>query len=192
MADIVYGKADLAVAIANDVSGNIATVNLPGLLASSKEQFSLAQNSKAYLIFTNPLVASTVGLESSIIVFKNPAASGKSMYLLNVFAINRTSASVLVLKMYLNPTITTPGTAATILPAIMGGAQAASVMTWFIAPGVVISANGTPIMSVSTAFTPPPLSGVPIMSPGANMLITVTPLVATNQTVDISIIWAEY
>jgi hypothetical protein len=161
-------------------------------VGSTAGQISLADAGKCYLLFTNPLVASTVGLESSIIVFKNPATSGKNMHLLDCIFINHTSAAVQVFKFYFNPTITTPGTAATIQPIIMGGTQPASVMTWFISPGVNISANGTAFRSYQTALTPSPILDVPIIAPGGNMLITVTPLVTTNQTIDICFVWAEY
>lgn len=105
--------------------------------------------------------------EHPIEVIKNPAGSGKSLFIFNRMLV--TNNNPVIVRFYLNPTLNVPGTT-TVAKNLRTGATLASISVNYL--GATITANGTlfstlPASSLGTISTT-----LIIIDPGSSILVT--------------------
>lgn len=151
------------------------------------------EKKRLYGLVTETNIATAV--ETRIILVRNPAGSGKTLYLLRwTVLLTNTANSSGVLRAYLAPTVTSAGTTAPIVNTAVGGGGAASAMTAFTVP--TISANGTFAYATRVQGgdgaqpTEVIFDGSISVAPGIDILITGTPD-GTNRNVISSFLWLE-
>lgn len=146
-------------------------------------------------VYYNSVVEFTLptnGTESAFFFLKNPSGSGKKLFIDDVQCDIVTKGQEALFRMYVNPTSSANGTAATISSSYIGGGTAASSATAFTGP--TVSANGTKfrVFSVGKDAGSTDVSfnfGLEIAA-NNTILFTGTPS-ANNVIVAISIRWAE-
>lgn len=133
--------------------------------------------------------------EIRLLLLRNPAGSGKVMYLqrLQVLLTNNANSSG-VIRGYIAPTITANGTAITPVNTNVGGGGAASVLTTFHTP--TISVVGTLAFATRVQGgdgaqpTDFDFDGSTAINPGVDVLVTGTPD-GTNRELIITLMWLE-
>ena len=178
-----------------DTSGslrvNVGTTTGSGSIPNTDSMSDFVRANKVYTIAEQMAMASSAA-DNPLILIKNPAASGKILYLYKVIVACSVTNVATVFKYFANPTITANGAAVTASNNNIGGGGPASVMLTYSLP--TITANGT-IYSIQTyGQNSNSISVVEDMSiainPGSNFLITGKPG-SNNREATITVVWAE-
>lgn len=136
------------------------------------------------------------GAENPALLLRNPGGSGRRLYLNKiqfVFFSSATAGGILI-RCYTGPTVTTAGTAATIVSKYFRTSPTAPVATAFTAS--TISVTGTRFDSMRVGGTNVPVDSVReydlsvILDPGQDILITGNPS-ANNRVLAIVADWVE-
>ena len=195
MADLALDETK-EVVLVDGAGTNEATIDTVGRLHiahEGKHQLN-CENKLLYGLVTDTNMI-TAAVEAKLILIKNPAASGKVIYLQRwTVLLTNTGNSSGVIRAYVNPTITLDGTAATIVNTNVGGGGAASAMTAFTSP--TTTANGTFAYATRVQGgdgaqpTEIDFEGSIAINPGVNILITGTPD-GTNRDLISTFLWLE-
>lgn len=181
--------------ITDPSTGDQASVDTQKRLYIGREgTFQLdCEKKRLYGLVTETNIATAV--ETRLILIRNPGGSGKVLYFqrLTVLLTNTANSSG-VIRVYLAPTISANGTAATIVNTNIGGGGAASAMTAFTTP--TITANGTFAYATRVQGgdgaqpTEINFEGSIAINPGVDLLVTGTPD-GTNRNLIASFLWLE-
>jgi hypothetical protein len=198
MADLPVTSDDgaLPVAITDPVSLNILAVEVDGSITAGEVVVMEVETGKGFSVVSEVLpVAAT---ETAVFLIKNPNASGKNLKLLNLImglspSVGSATGNNDVFRLYVDPTITTNGTALTVSNLNSETSPPATVMTAFSSP--TIAANGTKLaaydVSSSGGSTLIPQGGTRILGPNHSWLITQTGVVNGASTGVIVLEWVE-
>lgn len=136
-------------------------------------------------ILPHPGITLSDTSEDPIMVLKNPAGSGKSMFLFVRKVL--TNGNTVVVKTYLNPTVNVPGSA-TVPLNLRTGSTLASISTCY--EGATITSNGTHYGTVAAQPYSSTTDTLLVLDPGGSLLLTGT-AVAQPVTVYVEIAWYE-
>lgn len=194
MSDISNNQKN-TVGIENVTSGNDLVINADGSINCVDASSSLADQDKIFQIATTINITGG-GTENNFFLLKNPSGSGKKIKLIDInIGFTNTVNVMAIFRLYGNPTITTNGTALTIVPGRIGASVPSSAMTAYSTP--TISARGTEYSNFTVAGGPSADSSYHLdidqsilIDPNYNLLITGTPD-GTNRAVLITVRWAE-
>lgn len=132
------------------------------------------------------------GTESPVLLIRNPAGSGKALYMSRTFLDILTKGNQATWRVYITPTVTATGTPVTVGSTHIGGGAPASVMTVYSGP--TVSAMGIKALTMSTGVdastSPIGFDLGTIVEPGFDLLVTGVPS-ANNTSTAITISWVE-
>jgi len=201
--------------VANGAAGNPSPVvvgGYDGTNAQSLRTVSAMSLQSALVLSTGRIVArseqgfafqstaeiniASSGIETPIFLLRNPAGSGRRLYLdkLRALFLTTTSAGDIMTRVYVNPTVTIPGTIETIVSRYLRTSPTAPVATAFSSP--TIGLNGTRFDILRVGGTNIPLDDFReydlsvILDPGRDILITGNAS-ANNRILGIVIDWVE-
>ncbi len=119
--------------------------------------------------FTLPATGTSLAntVETPICVLKNPAGSGKSLFLFNGKV--STDLNPLILRYYKNPVLNVPGST-TVPLNLRTGATTTSISLCYL--GATITSNGTLLALVQATTSGNSIIGLTIIDPGTSILIT--------------------
>lgn len=124
--------------------------------------------------------------ETPLCLIKNPAGSGKSIFLSSRRML---SSNIAVLfQFYLNPTVNVLGSATGALN-MRSGATTASISLCYL--GMTITSNGTLLSALAAGTTTVVMDALYILDPGANLLVTGKQLSAGTSTAISGNVWYE-
>lgn len=176
-------------------TGHIIKPNADGSVGSYDHGGFLREAQKLYYISGN-LNVTPGGTEISAFLIRNPTGSGKIIRLVDLTALlTNTTGTIVIVRMYHNPTITTNGTTLTIKNASHGGSPGATAMNAYSSP--TISANGNRIISGTLLSGTSggrdlfwTFQGSIAIHPDNNLLITGQPD-GTNRQMEMTLRWTE-
>ncbi|MGD9724880.1 MAG: hypothetical protein AB7V39_00530 [Nitrospiraceae bacterium] len=151
------------------------------------------ENKRLYGVVTEVNIATTA--QTPMVLIRNPIGSGKTLYFQRwTSLITNTANSSAVLRVYLAPTVTLDGTAASIVNTAIGGGGAATVMQAFTSP--TISVNGTFAYATraqggdGAQSTVDDIEGSISVAPGITLLVTAT-VDGANRNIISRFLWLE-
>jgi len=154
------------------------------------------ENSKGFGVISEVLpIAAT---ETAVFLIKNPTGSGKKFKITNLIlgispSVGSATGNNSIFRLYLDPTITTNGTALTINNLYSQTSPPASVMAAFSSPTIAV--NGAKLASYSVDSQSGgfllPQSGTRLLDPNHNYLITQQGIVNGASTGLILLEWIE-
>lgn len=194
MADLTLDETK-EVVLVDGAGTNESVVDSSGRLYTNGEPRFLLDCEKKRLYSLVLTINMATATEVRLLLLRNPAGSGKVMYLqrLQVLLTNNANSSG-VIRGYIAPTITSNGTTQTPVNTNVGGGGAASVVNAFSSP--TISVVGT--MAFATRVqggdgaqpTDFDFDGSTAINPGVDVLVTGLPD-GTNREVIITLLWLE-
>lgn len=195
MADLTNLQGSTPVEIINETSGFSANVDADSRLIVGDTPIHQIECEKKRLYGFMATVNMATATEIRLALIRNPAGSGKVMYLqrLTVLLTNTANSSG-VIRAYLTPTVTTTGTAGTINNTNVGGGGAATVMQAFTSP--TVSAVGTVAYATRVQGgdgaqpTEANFEGSIAINPGVDVLLTGLPD-GTNREIIFIFLWLE-
>jgi hypothetical protein len=193
MSDINNNQKN-TVGIENITSGNDLVVNSDGSINVVDSSSSLSFQKKLYLVSFDFNLATTG--EKLVFLLRNPNASGKIVRLVDLtIGLTNTVNCLSTIRMYTGATITTNGTALTVQPAYVGGAQPAGVA--LATSGPTVSANGSQYFVSQINGGPSGGQSIHydfdqdfILAANTNLLLTGNPD-GTNRNLIITVRWVE-
>lgn len=194
MADLTLDETK-EVVLVDGAGTNESVVDTSGRLYTGAEaRFQLdCEKKRLYsLILTLNMATAT---EIRLLLLRNPAGSGKVMYLqrLQVLLTNTANSSG-VIRGYIAPTITSNGTTITPVNTNVGGGGAASILNTFHTP--TISVVGTLAFATRVQGgdgaqpTDFDFDGSTAINPGVDVLLTGTPD-GNNREMIVTVMWLE-
>ena len=160
--------------------------------AGSSGQKELVAAGQVFCAVVDDFNLSSFSTDNTILLIKNPNASGKNLYIIDVFAGTLESSVAIKYKVFANPTITSNGTSKTITSRTIKASPTASVMEAYTGP--TVSANGT---ALSEFVNQQASNAVSILTsfqirlePNNNLLITGKPS-SNNRTAILTVVWSE-
>lgn len=194
MADLALDETK-EVVLVDGAGTNESVVDSVGRLYTGAEaRFQLdCEKKRLYsLVLTLNMATAT---EIRLLLIRNPAGSGKVMYLQRMqVLLTNTANSSGVIRGYIAPTVTATGTAQTPANTNVGGGGAASVITPFSSP--TVSAVGTLAFATRVQGgdgaqpTDFDFDGSTAINPGIDVLVTGTPD-GTNRELIVTLLWLE-
>lgn len=177
---------------------NVGAVWSPGnevafQVVSHNRQAYEATNGRIYSVSTQVNCPSN-GVETSLLLIRNPIGSGKKIYLTDSIFHSNTAAQAVRAGLYYSPTILLEGVPETISNHKVAAGVPASSMTAFTVP--TTTSNGTRLRQFNTGQGNQSASiqidwrMAVIVDPGFDLLITGTPS-ANNVPLTISLSWLE-
>jgi hypothetical protein len=177
-------------------TANTLTIEADGSITTGDVRALDVENNKGFSVVAEVLPGVTT--ETPIFLIKNPNASGVTLkviqFIMGLLAsVGSATGNNAILRLYLDPTITSNGTALTISNLASKTGAPTSVMTAFSSP--VIAANGTKIGAYAlasqegTLFVPQNFTR--LLGANHNWLITQTALVNGTATGVIQLEWIE-
>ena len=116
----------------------VTQVNITGDTRNLKQQWAL--DGKLFTVSTNVITLGGASTETAFILIRNPASSGKNLFINSMhFRLATNSSYFVILRKYDTPTVTSDGTELTSFNELSTGP--AAVSKWFVTP--TVSANGT-------------------------------------------------
>jgi len=175
MADVSLNESD-EVTIADAAGVNKLTVMLDGSIVNLPHIAYMNQTLKMYQSAFE--VNSATSSENSLILFRNPAGSGKTVSIEAIYALlTNTVGSQIIYRWYSQPTVTSVGTSQAKTSMYFGGGAPASSINIYTLP--TISANGTRVGSgLAIGGTSGgqvyhrEYNGTVILAPGQDILLT--------------------
>jgi hypothetical protein len=177
-------------------TGNTLNIEADGSITTGDVRALDVENNKGFSVIAEVLPATTA--ETPVFLIKNPNASGVTLkvlqFLMGILAsVGSATGNNAIFRLYLDPTITTNGTALTISSLYSKTGASTSVLTAFSSP--TIAANGTKLGAYTiasqegTLFIPQNLTR--LLGPNHSWLITQTSTVNGTATGVIQLEWVE-
>lgn len=194
MADLALDETKEVVLVDGAGTNESAIDTVGRLYVGTEGQYQLdCEKKRLYSLITTINMATAT--EIRLILFRNPAGSGKTVYLQRLqILLTNTGNSSGVIRGYISPTITTNGTTLTPVNTNVGGGGAATIVNAYSSP--TLSALGTMAFASRvqggdgaqpTEFG---FDGSVALNAGQDVAITGTPDGA-NREIIISILWSE-
>lgn len=194
MADLTLDETK-EVVLVDGAGTNESAIDTSGRLYVGREGVYQLDCEKKRLYGLVTEVNLATATEINYLLIRNPAGSGKVLYFqrLTVLLTNTANSSG-VIRVYLAPTITSNGTAASIVNTNIGGGGAATVMTAFTSPTISVRGTFAYATRVQGGDGAQPteinFEGSIAINPGVDLLVTGTPD-GTNRNIISSFLWLE-
>jgi hypothetical protein len=188
MADVSLNESD-EVTIAGSDGINKLIVNSDGSINAPDYPFFLVMNERYFGINIESNIA-TAG-EQDVLLIRNPAGSGRNLYLNRIFCGVLGTATRFRVRVYQKPTVTSAGTSAGIFSNMIKGSPVATVMTAYTNP--TISARGTRMRTYTSEGTNSIDDSFDFgldVNPGYDILIT-GDFDTKNKVLALSLQWGE-
>lgn len=194
MADLALDETK-EVVLVDGAGTNESSIDTAGrLYVGTEGQYQLeCERKRLYSVIATVNMATAT--EIRLILFRNPAGSGKTVYLQRLqILLTNTANSSGVIRGYIGPTITTNGTTLTPVNTNVGGGGAATITNVYSSP--TLSALGTMAFASRvqggdgaqpTEFS---FEGSVALAAGQDVAITGTPD-GTNREIIVSLLWIE-